>query len=203
MELLTNGLIEQMLKSMDSSPVNPTREQKFLAFTICKNLADLGTTGMAILKEMRAKRLPINDLPDLSSIQLCQGIIKDFYSDQMFKEDPDFGNVPVWSVIAKFDLKKTEIAYRIYRGIRENVVGKPKSKDLQKAIYDRNKKFFIENFDEIFSDIPFKEGLIVFKNFIKSPHVSKENQNYVWDFFESFIDIYIHESENLADLKKM
>lgn len=203
MEAVTDVIVEQMLSSMDNSPVNPSREEKFLAFTVCKNLADLGTSGMAIIKEMQKQKLPVNDLPDIPSIQLCQGIIKNYYSDSMFIEDEEFGNVPEWKVISRFDSKRTEIAYRIYRSIRLNLVGNDRSTSLRKAIREKNKAYFIQNFDDIFADIPFKDGLIVFKNFIQSPHVSQKNQDVVWDFFDSFVELYENEKYNLEDLKGM
>lgn len=202
MDNITDLLANQMLSSLDSSEINPTREQKYLAFLVCKNLTDLGETGLSIINSMLSKGVPVDGLPEPSTIGICQTIIQKFYSDDMFIPDEE-GFSPNWSAVNRFNKTKTESSYRIYRAIRNNVVETPKAKDIQKAITDRNKDFFLKNFDSIFADVPFKDGLIEFKNFLKSPYVSSEHQDIVWDFFDVLLDLFLEEEEILEDLKDM
>lgn len=202
MDGLTDLIVTQMLGSLDPTPVNPSQEQKYLAFLICKNLTDLGETGLSILNYMNESGISTQGLPEKSTIGLCQSIIQKFYSDNMFIEDED-GFRPNWDAVNGYDTTKTQTSYRIYRAIKNNVVDKPESKDIQKAVDERNKKFFVANFDKIFADIPFKQGLTEFKNFLNSPHVTQEHQNIVWAFFETLLDLFLDEEEILKDLQDM
>lgn len=204
MENLTDVLVSQMLNSFDPAPVYPTQEQKFLAFLICKNLSDLCETGRAILHDIELRGHPLKNLPEYSTISLCKQILDVFYSNNMFIKDPyGDGNRPNWSAINSFDNGKSSSAYKIYRAIRNNVVEKPDAGKIQDAVRDRNREYFLENYDKIFADIPFREGLARFKNFLVVDYVKKEHLEYVWDFFDSLLDIFIHESENIEDLKSM
>lgn len=203
MENLTDILVTQMLNSLDPTPVNPSREEKYLAFLICKNLSDLGETGLAILNKLEQANLPIVNLPDRSSINLCRDILHKFYRDEMFIEDEEFGNRPSWSEVENFDRSKSDTAYRIYRAIKQNAVNKPESKLIQQSVEDRNKVYFIDNFEKIFEDVPFKEALNKFKNFLATDDVDEDDQDYVWEFFDSLLGIFMEEQEIIEDLKEM
>lgn len=205
MEHLIDSLVSTVVNSLDPNPVNPTKQQRYLSFLVCKNLSDLCETGRAIVNNIDAQGKPIDLLPDRSNIALCQQILGKFYIDSMFIPDSDFGNKPDWNVVGKFAKDRSDNAYKIYRVIRKNVVEKPGGKDIQDAIQRKDKKFFMENFDKIFADIPstFSDALIKFKNFVTSPYALTEDQLYIWDFFESLLDIFIHEKENLEDLQNM
>lgn len=200
MESLTDTIVSQLLNSLDPTPVNPSKEESYLAFMVCKNLTDLCETGRAIVNSIESNRKPIDSLPDRSGISLCQQLLKKFYSDDMFIPDDTIGNKPNWSVVASFDRQHTITAFKIYRAIRKNIIGKP---EIQKAVADKNKIYFLNNFDQIFSGIPFKEALLKFKNFVASPYTSKDDQDYVWEFFGALVDIFIYEKDNILDLKSM
>ncbi|CAN5871673.1 hypothetical protein BH23THE1_BH23THE1_32380 [soil metagenome] len=203
MENLSGLLVSQVLNSLDPNPVSPTKQQLYLSFLVCKNLTDLCETGRAIVNNIESHGHPLDGLPDRDSIALCQQILREFYDDNMFIPDEEFGNKPNWDKVNKFNQDQSNTAYKIYRAIRKNIIEKPGGKDIQGAIQRKDKKFFLENFDKIFADVPFKDGLIKFKNFIASPYTRDEDQSYVWDFFESLIDIYIYEQDNLEDLRHM
>jgi hypothetical protein len=197
MDFLTDQLVATMLQSLDNSPVNPTLGERYLSCLVCKNLTDLGETGLAILIDMKQKRLSVANLPDQSMIGTCQSILKRYYSEAMFPENQEEPNL---EAIKRFETEKANTAFRIYRAIRNNVTGKPDSKLIQDAVTNRDKKYFLDNFDKLFADVPFQEGLNQFKNFLKSPHVPVESQNTVWEFFEALLDIFLDEEGILEDM---
>jgi hypothetical protein len=203
MEFVIDGIVSTVVNSFDSLPVTQNREERFLSFLICKNLRDLCETGCAILNDIESKGCSIDLLPKRDSIALCQQVLTRFYSNDMFIEDPEFGHKPNWVEVAKFNGNKGDAACKIYRAIRKNIIEKPGGKDIQKAIKNKNKKFFLENFDKIFADIPesFTEALLKFKNFVSLPDKFIKNQDYIWDFFGGLIDVFIYEKDNLKDLK--
>lgn len=205
MDLIIDGLVSTVLNSFDSVPVTQNKEQRFLAFLLCKNLSDLCQTGCAILNNIESKGCPIDLLPKRESINLCQLVLKRFYLEDMFIEDPEFGTKPNWPVVAKLNGSKGDGACKIYRAIHKNIILKPGGKEIQKAIKNKDKKFFLENFDKIFADIPetFTEALLKFKNFVSLPDKFADNQEYVWNFFDGLLDIFIFEKENLEDLRNL
>lgn len=212
METIIDGLVSSVINSFDPKPVNPTKEQKYLAFLVCKNLSDLCETGRAIVNNMESQGHPIDLLPNRDNIALCQQVLSRFYSNDMFIPDEEYGNRPNWNMVNKFS-GKGEGAVKIYRAIHKNVVDqhnaknvkKITGKDIQNAIQKKDKKYFVENFDKIFADIPstFTDALFKFKNFIASPYTITADQTYIWDFFESLLDIFIYEKENLEDLQNL
>jgi hypothetical protein len=205
MENFTDTIISSILNSFDSTPVNPTREKAFLSFLVCKNLSDLCETGRAIVNNIESKGNPIDLLPNRDNIALCQQILGKFYSNDMFIEDPNYGNRPNWDIIKNFSRDKSQGAYKIYRALHKNIILKPSGKNIQDAIKRKDKDFFLKNFNDIFSDIPstFTDALCKFKNFVSCPYTLNEDQTYMWDFFESLLDIFIFEEENLEDLKNL
>lgn len=196
-----DGYIDQVLNSLDPSPVHPTKEQYFLACMVCKNLADLCETGRAILDDMQSRGVSVQNLPRASDIQMCQGILNRFYHENMFQEDPELGFIPNWQAIQRFDKRKANGAYKIYGCIKRNVVDKPIGQEIQEAAQTRNQDYFINNFDTIFANVPFKNALLKFKNFVASSAVLEDHREYVWDFFDSLMEIFINEKQNLEDLK--
>lgn len=201
MENLVDGYIDQVLNSLDPSPVNPTKEEYFLACMVCKNLADLCETGRAILDDMDTRGVSVQNLPKSSDIQMCQGILNRFYHENMFEEDEELGFIPNWQAVHQFNKRKANGAYKIYRCIKHNVVDKPIGKEIQNAAQNRDQDYFINNFDTIFANVPFKNGLLKFKNFVGSSAVLEDHREYVWDFFDSLMEIFINEKQNLDDLK--
>jgi hypothetical protein len=192
--------IDQVLNSLDGTAVPTVKEKRFLSSMVCKNLADLCETGRAILEDMKSKGVSIENLPNSADIETCQSILSRFYDDSMFEEDDDVGIKPNWSAVASFEKRKGDGACKIYRCIKNNVIEKPIGKEIQKAAQNRDVDFFVRNFDLIFANVPFEKGLIKFKNFVASNAVTTDHQEYVWDFFDSLLDIFIHEQETLEDL---
>lgn len=203
MEKLTDVVVSQILGSLDPTPVNPTREQKYLAYLICKNMSDLCETGRAIVNKIQLQGHPVNDLPDRDTIRFCQNILTGFYSEKMFIPDNECGNRPNWPAVSAFPKDKSDAAYRIYRAIKRNIVEKPDGKLIQAAIKKQDKSYFVQNFNKIFADIPFKDGMDRFRNFVATNHVPPEDQKYIWDFFDALLDIFIYEADNLKDLQQM
>lgn len=203
MENLTDILVSQMLSSLDPSPVYPSREQKFFAFLICKNLSELCETGEAILHDIETRGFSLENLPEYDNLSLSRQILKVYYRDSMFKENSDGDSVPDWNIIESFDTEKSNTAYRVYKAIRKNVIDKPHSQTLRKAIHERDRKYFLENYEKLFEKIPFKDAMIKYKNFLIVDYVKQEHMEYLWNFFESLLDIFIYEKDNIEDLKSM
>jgi hypothetical protein len=209
MEKLIDSFVVQVLDSLDKTPIAPTKEELFLAFLICKNLADLCETGTAILNQMGPDK--IKDLPQPKDVETCRLILQRFYSDSMFIPDDNMGSRPNWKEMAAFDQVKSAGAYRIYRVIRNNVIAGPTGVNgvtgaqIQEAIKRHDTAYFSKNFDLIFMNFPeqFKQSLIRFKNFVSSPHVSQDHRDCVWEFFESLLEIYLDEDEHLKKLRAL
>src|SRR3989337_4343678 len=133
MDSWTDQIVAQMLMAMDSTPVNPSLGQRYLSCLVCKNLTDLGETGLAILAEMKSRQLSVANLPNEGMIETCQNILKLYYTEAMFaKEEPDLDQ------IKKFDLNRSDTAFRIYRAIRNNIMMKPDSIKIQDAVKKRD-----------------------------------------------------------------
>jgi hypothetical protein len=203
MESLTDLLVSQLLTALDPKPVNPTREQKYLAFLICKNLSELCETGRAIINSIESKGHPITNFPQRNNIKTCQLILERYYQVAMFIEDPECGNVPNWSVVEAFPKNNADVAFKIYQAIRKNIIDRPIGKQIQDAIKRKDKNFFIQNFDKVFENIPFKDGLVKFKNLVASPYAINSEQDYIWDFFDTLLDLFLNEEENLKVLKEL
>lgn len=203
MQYMKDVVVSKVIDQFDKEPTNFTREKKFLAFLLCKNLSDLCQTAIRILKGISKKGIPLTGLPDISSISICDETLCSYFSESMFIENDEIGWAPVWKEVLKFPGNKTEVACKLYRAISKNITSGSQARDIQQAVQKRDKEFFIKNFDEIFKNIPFTEELKLVKNFVSSPHVKKEDQEYVWDFFDSLLDIFISEKDNLDVLKSL
>jgi hypothetical protein len=191
---LTAVFARKLLADTDPEPGLPSRGELFLSFLVVKNVTDLCETGRAILDEMSETGANLTGLPSKSTMALIRKILKELYDEKMFIPDDQVGFKPNWDVIMYFNKDNTQAAFRLYRIIRRNVKG---AKDMPRALQERDKKFFLENIDTIFANIPMKDLINQFKNFIGSPHVPKESQDLVWDFFEQLIDIFLSEKEHL------
>lgn len=200
MQRITDELINSKL---DPAPVSYTREELFLACLICKNLSDLCETGRAINNKLTKQKISVQGLPDNSDIETLEGIIKRYYRDEMFRQTEEEGNVPVWDEVSRFDSLRSVVACKIYRALKKNTVESPNGKQLVEAIKKHDRAYIINNFDQIFSNVPQKEELMKFKNFICSPALEEKDQNAVWDFFDSLLDLIWNEKQNVEMLKNM
>lgn len=178
---------------LDPNPVNPTREQRYLAFLVCKNLCDLCETSHAIINAVEAKGHPIADLPERSSIAMYRNILQRYYSEDMFGDD----SLPAWKAIVSFPKDRADIAYKLYRTLRNNIVDTPIGSQIQAAIRRRDRDFFVQAFDKIFERVPYKETLLRFKALIASPYITRQDQEYVWEYFDALLDIFLSEDEYL------
>ena len=205
MEQLTVALVLKVLDENDPAPASPTKEQLFLSFLVCKNLSDLCDTGRAILQDIIKRGLPVTGLPNSDMITLCETVLRGLYTDKMFVEDPEIGTRPVWNVVSTFDKNRSRGAFKLYRCISRNIRDNPGGKDICEAVRKHNTQYFVMNFDKIFANLPskFQENLNAYKNFLICPHISEKTRNYVWDFFESLLDIFVNEKDNLSMLSSI
>lgn len=199
MEQLTISLVLKVLDDNDPGPVSPTKEQLFFAFMVCKNLSDLCDTGLAILKDIAKRGKPLTGLPDDKMINLCETVLKGLYTDNMFIDDDEIGTRPNWTVMAGFDKSRARGAYKLYRCIGRNIKENPGGKEICVAVREHNTDYFVTNFNKIFANLPseFQKNLNAYKNFLVCPHITEETRNYVWDFFESLLEIFVNEADNL------
>ena len=202
MNSLTDEFINQMLTKFDPNPnAVCSREEQFIAFMVCKNLSDLCETGRAILLGLQRVSRNLENLPDSQTIQFCQTVIRRYYSDDMFIEDAEFGNLPNWKVIEKFNKTYRDHTCRIYRIIEKNVLEHKSIDDILTAIRKHDRVFFIENFDGLFARIPLQEQLNLFKNFLSHKDVADEDQDTIWSFFESLLDLFLNKQDIIAGLR--
>ena len=225
MEFMTNIVVSQMLNSLDQTPVKPNIYEKYLAFVVCKNLSDLCDTASAVINKIRASpeyiqyeedlkmdqeeiegdeplENPTELLPDQNQIKMCRDILQRYYADNMFVPSDD-GDRANWLNVKAFSEENSIIAYKIYRAIRRNVVSRPESKQIQESVVNKNKSYFIANFDSLFEGVPFREGLSLCKNFLTNPHISEEHQDIFWEYFNQLLDTIVNEKEVLDDIAKM
>jgi len=193
--------VDQVLSSLANAPVPTSREERFLASMVCKNLADLCETGRSILEDMRAQKISTANLPNTADIETCQNILSRFFDEKMFIENEEYGIRPEWREVLRFEKVRGDGACKLYHCIKHNVVDKPLGTEIQRAAQTRNVHYFVTNFDRIFKDVPFKEALSKFKNFVATSAVTKEHQDYIWEFFDSLLEIFLQESEILGELR--
>lgn len=198
MDLVATAL-NQMLNMLDSSKVSPTTEQKYYSFLVMKNLDDMFCLGCEIVNEITSQVKPSIELPDVASMNFCRIILEKLYNEDVFIEKKK-GVIPNWKEVIKFDSSLAESSYKIYMAIKRNVVDGPESKQIIEAIKKKERKYFVQNFESIFKNIPFPEGLSLFKNILACPEVTDEQEATVWDFFQSLLDIYLNEKDNLEEL---
>ncbi len=205
METLTNLLVGQMLSACDPTPVVVNKEEIFLACLVMKNLDDLCQTGQAVLNNLERKGISTKQLPDPNNILLCRSILGRYFNHRMIHEDPEKGVQAVWKEVQAYQTsnkESAENAYRIYRALKNNLMGKPGSKEIIESINTKNKVYFIQNFDSLFADVPFSNALNQFKNFLGSNLLSAEDDGIFWDFFQMFMEFFLNEQEILAEMRK-
>ena len=196
-------ILKQFIDSSDPKPVNPTKEQQYLACLMCKNLYDLCETGICIINTLKRNGSDLSQFPDTNQLDLYRKVLDGLFDHKMFIEDDKYGYIPDWDIVVKFNKESSHIAYKIYSGMKWNAVEGPSSKKLQHAIEKHDKGFFIENYDTIFEKIPFKQPLSKFKNMLDSKLITDDDQQYVWDFFEALFDMFLHEDENIEELTNL
>lgn len=199
MQVLDDILISTALSALDPTPIDPTPEQTYFAHLVCKNLSDLCDTGMAILDDPRL--IQSSDLPDINTIQMGRKALLRLYDDNMFLQDDEYGNLPNWEVIEKFPEENRIIACKVYRAIKNNLA-KQNTKFVE-AVKRRDQTYFLQEFEEIFADVPFKELLCKFRNFIGSSYIDKEDQETIWQYFEILVEMFMHEEENLEEIRHL
>lgn len=203
MEFVKEVVMSNIISQFDQRPTNYGKEKKFLAFMLCNNLTDLCRKAVRILRGISVRGMPMNNLPDINTISICEGTISMYFSESMFIIDEDRGALPNWRVINAFSADKTEIACKLYRAISKNMTTGEEASRIQKAVQTKNKDYFVKNFDKIFKDVPFTDGLKLIKNFVISSHVTEKDQEDIWEFFDSLLDIFINEESFIAELKSL
>lgn len=181
-----------------SGEIEFEKEELFLALLTCKNLADLCETATAILDGLTESQK--RNLPTSNSMNLSRSVLGTFFSESMFIENDAVGLVPNWNEIDKMKQSKKETACQVYRKIKANML----NDGTKKAIEDRDEKWFVDNFEEIFAGLPgqLSGNLDRFKNFILSPHITVDEKECIWDYFNSILYVFEEEEENIALLKK-
>ena len=202
MDILRNTLVRAGLNALDPRPVIATREEYYLSSLVAKNLTDLCQNGISILDSLN---LPATDkrLPDRAVIGLAADTLRTFYSNDMFVLDPnDQDTIPSWPVIEKFPKESKDNGYKIFRAIKNNIAKNPNSALMLASIENRNKKYFIDNFDTIFQDVPFTETIKQFKNFLSSNLLNPDDEELLWEFFHMLLHFFTNEQEILQPIRE-
>jgi len=186
--------INHLLKVLDDGPVHPTREQTYLSLILMKNLRSLCTLGTEILSQSPYTE----ELPDIETMQLLESMLLYFYHDDFFIPHEELGSLPNWGKIKGFSKDRLDNCFRIYCCIKENCLSDPQ---IIPAIQKRDKKYFLDNFQTLFAKVPFQNQLYKFRNFVASDAVSEEDQECVWEFFESITNLFESEADLLEQLK--
>src|SRR5665648_313825 len=186
MERLTDEFINSKL---DPTPIDPSREELFLAFLVCKNLSDLCETGRAINNELESAGKLVPNLPQNDDIKTIEGVIRRYYRDDMFTHTEESDHLPNWPVIKGYDRLRCLIAVKIYRSFKHNTIASPNSGEICDAIRKQDRKYFVEKFDQIFANMPSKEHLVKFKNFVTCSDIPESSQNRIWEFFQCLLDL--------------
>jgi hypothetical protein len=197
---VTGLVAKQLLNSNDPTPGTPRKGELFMSFLVIKNLADMCETSRSIINEMQDKRANMTGLPSNQTLKVIQNVLNEFYSDKMFIPDDKWSQRPDWVVIKKFNPENTRSAFQLYRIIRRNSQGADK---MIRALEKRDKTFFLANIDQVFADLPMKDLISQFKNFIASEYVPKEGQELIWEYFEQLISLIQNESENIKLIESL
>lgn len=197
MDCIIDSVTTQLFNSFDNSPVLYEKEELFLSLLTCKNLTDLCETTSAILEQL--DNADKETLPSASNLELCRTVLQTFYTDEMFIENDDIGLIPNWENIKKLKKDKAENVCRVYRKLKSNML----KQEIQEAIETRNAKFFVDNFEDIFNNLPtqFADSMFKFKNMISSESISDENKDCIWEYFESLLDVFKEEEEYIRLLR--
>jgi len=186
----------QFLDKLDKLDHPPTREEKFMTSILLKNIYDLCNDA-----ELIARKNPKSEnLVNHPLYKISKPYLKSFYSDDFFIESEECGIVPDWEVIDSFNNDKFNDSCRIYMVIKKNVLNNPKIHD---SIVNRDRKYFIDNFESLFENIPFSEYFGGLKKFLEDETLcSLDDQEIVWSYFEVFTDLFINEDEYISSLPK-
>lgn len=177
---------------------NPTQEEKYMAALLCKNLCDLCETGIAIRQSMK-NITPSDNLPEVQTLKLCQQALGGFYNVNFFKTNSNGDLIPNWKALQNFEQEYLNTLCSLYNVIDNNM---NEFHDIKKNIQERNKIFFLQNYDKLFVNSPLEEYLGQFKNFIKTDKVSQDDQDYVWEYFDAMIDLIQNKDKHIKFLKR-
>lgn len=189
-----DNIASQFLGKIEDLDHPPTREEKFMASILLKNIYDMCCAGELII----AKNPKNENIVNPSIVKIFKIYLKTYYSNDFFIESDQFGTEPNWEKINSFNEDKFNDSCKIYMAIKKNVINKPKIYD---SILKRDKKYFIDNFDDLFMNLPMAEYLSNFKKFIEDDTIcSKEDQEIIWSYFEVIIDLFFNEDEYISSL---
>jgi hypothetical protein len=175
-----------------------TLEELFIAYLLTKQLCDLCETGCAIINELT--ELDREQMPSKKTLMVLKEILSHWYSNDMFVESKKYGVKPDWHVVESFDKSPTNPAWILYILIIEGI-----TPEIVKAVENRDRNYFYNNFDSIFAKLPqvLSDSIGPFKNFIKSKVVSKEDRETVFDFFQEITVLITDRNTTIENLKTM
>ena len=189
---------------MSPGKVNADKNNCFFAFLVCKNLYDFVETCEAIINDVKNEGKDVSEFPNDFTFNMAKQTLSGLYTDSMFNTDVDGQVKPNWSSVGKFPKDNSDTAYRLYSILKSNIVDSELTSGIVNAIKLRDKLYFINNFDSIFTNIP--EFLAVYfsqcKNLIKSDVVPEDDQEVLWEFFSALMDMFINEQQFINQFKE-
>ena len=195
MSNLFNDLVSKYSTMLVELPKPPTREEIFLSTIFIKNLVDLCETSESILLSLPNEKKVI----DNGYVKLCRIFLKGYYNDNFFIEDENVGILPNWKNINNFNYDKLYFLCRVYATVKLNLDKHPK---LSVALENRNKSYFLNNFDYLFENLPIKDYIVNVKKFIADDDFcSQEDQESIWEFYDTIFDLFNNKDEYIKDLQ--
>lgn len=172
---------QQIINSFDAQEIEFNSDEILRSVLFCKNLSDLTDIVMQIVI-----KFPNNPkLPNRDVLGYVKEFLSSLYKESIFKYDAEGDLIPPteadWKQMNEDDLF---ICVMLLRTVKTNTEKHPL---VRKSIEEKDKQFFISNFDLLFAEIPFQEDVSKFKNLLLEKLEPEDEQN-VWDFIEVLVD---------------
>ncbi len=150
-------------------------EEGLYATLFCKNLSDLTQTVKIVVNKLGRD----NTLPNPELLTILCNLLKELYNEKQFKYDSE-GNLDLsdeyWNHMSEED---AFVCVKLYHVVRQSVEETP---DIKTAVQNKDKSFFLNNFERLFYRVPAIESyLVLFKNLLKR-ELDVEDENTLWDF---------------------
>lgn len=174
---LNSSIKTYLIKELggDVNDLTTDPEEELYATLFCKNLADLTQTVKIVVNKLGRD----NTLPNPELLTILYNLLKGLYNEKQFKYDSE-GNLDLtdeyWDNITDED---AFVCIKLYRIVRQSVQETP---DIKTAVQNKDKSFFLNNFERLFYRVPAIESyLVLFKNLLKRD-LDTEDENTLWDF---------------------
>lgn len=168
---------------------------KTISLMIMKNIQDLTETALNIIRSLPdsdKKLFPNESLLNISISTLSSSYPSALFPGGEFKYDK--------KIVDAFN-PLFNISTDIYKGLKEHL-----THSIAEAARQRNEKYFLQNYDSLFSPLLTKpvigDQVMKFKFFLTCPSIKKEDRESVWEFFEQILDLLENEQYYIENYLK-